>query len=155
MTKQDLKEVNIDRAKSATNFAFVLIVISLLTYILPSIFEIFDFGLILEGISLVSLIIARMFMSKYDCTKAKIFNVVAIIPIVIVLLYDFISMYITEGLVGTMLYADRYVWLELELILYVLVLGLVQFSLLKADEPEKYKESTDWFYENPDEEDKK
>lgn len=155
MTKQDLKEVNIDRAKSATNFAFVLIVISLLTYILPSIFEIFDFGLILEGISLVSLIIARMFMSEYDCTKAKIFNVVAIIPIVIVLLYDFISMYITEGFVGTMLYADRYVWLELELILYVLVLGSAQFSLLKADEPEKYKESTDWFYENPDEEDKK
>ena len=60
------KIVNIDKAKIKANTAIGLITLSLLTYIAPLLVGIFDFGMVFEAISLISIIIARKYMLKYD-----------------------------------------------------------------------------------------
>ena len=66
MTDEEMefvRKVNIDKANNKTGIAIVLIVLSILTYIVPLVFGEFDFGIIFEGISLIFLLIAKMYMS--------------------------------------------------------------------------------------------
>lgn len=42
---------------------------------------------------------------------------------------------------------------EIFIILDLVILFVINKNLRKADNPEKYKESTDWFYERLDEKD--
>lgn len=150
--KKFVKEVNIDKAKKKVIPAIVLIIINLLTYILPLIFGRFDFGLIFEGASFIFLLISRFYMSLYDEVRAKKYIICSIASIGWILVYDFIKLcsYVSNGIDLAFLGYD-YIFFELFLILYIITLFAINKDLSKADNPIKYRESTDWFYETCEE----
>lgn len=156
-----IEKINIDKAKNKTILAIIIIGISLLTYVIPLIiYEEFDFGIVFEIISLIFLLIARYYMSKYDVSRAKRYNVCAIASVGWLLIYDMIVFFtaIVEAGISASEYGyiflalaisiPEYLYLELDLIMYILMLFVINRYLSKADNPIKYKESTDWFYEN-------
>lgn len=143
-----VKSVNIDKAKNQTNLPILLISISILTYVIPLFWGEFDFGIIFEIASLVILLIARNFMSSYNEIWSKRFVVCAIFLIVWILVYDILFLFsYMESIYDLFIISYIYIFREMILILYVIMLFRVNRSLSKADNPAKYKESTDWFYE--------
>lgn len=151
--KEFIKKVNIDKANNKTGLAIVLIVLSILTYILPLAFGEFDFGIIFEGISLIFLLIAKMYMSQYNETSSKRYIVCALVSIGWILIYDVMCMisYINDDIDLIFLGYD-YFFGEIFTILYIMRLFQINKNLAKADNPIKYKESTDWFYERDEKE---
>ena len=152
--KEFVKTVNIDKAFNKTMNCIVLIIISLLSYVYPLIFGDFDFGMIFEILTLLFIFIARSYMSKYDEERSKRYTIFAMIPIGWLLIYDLITLlsYVSNVLDFTFVGID-FVLQEGFTILVLLILFAINKDLRKADNPEKYKESTDWFYERLDEKD--
>jgi hypothetical protein len=146
--KEYIKEVNIDKAKNKAKVALGIIILSLLTYVIGFWYGEFDFGLIFEVISLVFLIVAIIYISKYDEIRAKRYIICSMLAIGWILVYDIIIFFISikniEDLVILMYY---YFWGEILSILYLSIMFAINNDLSKADNPIKYKESTDWFYE--------
>lgn len=154
--KEFIRKVNIDKAKNKTIVAIFIMIISLGTYVIPLLFGEFDFGIIFESISLTSLIIARSYMSKYDEARAKRYIICSMLLIGWILLYDIILLCVSiqDGLDLAFLGLD-YFSIEIFSILYIIILFKINKDLSKADNPERYKESTDWFYENHEEKENK
>ncbi len=154
--KEFVKNINIDKAKNKTIPAIVLTIISLLSYVYPLIFGDFDFGIFFEILTLVFIFMARSNMEKYDEDRSKRYTIFAMIPIGWLLIYDFITIlsYVSNMIDLTLLGLD-FVFKEECIILILLILFAINKDLRKADNPEKYKESTDWFYERLDEKDDK
>lgn len=152
--KEFIKNVNIDKAHNKTTSCIGLTIISLLSYVVPLIFGEFDFGIIFETLTLIFIIMARYYMSEYNLDCSKRFIIFAMIPIGWLLIYDLITYlsYVTDILDFTFLGLD-FVLQEVFTILDLLILFAINKDLRKADNPEKYKESTDWFYERLDEKD--
>ena len=152
--KEFIKNVNIDKAKNKTIPCIALIILSLFSYVLPLILGDFDFGIVFEILTLVFIFIARSYMSKYDEERSKRFTIFAMIPIGWLLIYDLITIlsYISNILDFTFLGLD-FIFQEVFIILVLVILFEANKDLRKADNPEKYKESTDWFYERLDEKD--
>lgn len=150
--KDFVRNVNVDKAKNKTVACIVLTIISLLSYVVPLMFGDFDFGMIFEILTLIFIFIARSYMSKYDEDRSKRFIIFAMIPIGWLLIYDLITIlsYVSNALDFTFLGLD-FVIQEGFTILDLLILFAINKDLRKADNPEKYKESTDWFYERLDE----
>lgn len=152
--KEFVKNVNIDKAKNKIMACIGLTIISLLSYVVPLMFGNFDFGMVFEILTLVFIFIARHYMSNYDEDRSKRFIIFAMIPIGWLLIYDLITIlsYVSNVLDFTFLGLD-FVLQEGFTILDLLILLAINKDLRKADNPEKYKESTDWFYERLDEKD--
>ena len=146
--KEFIIKINVDKAKNKTTPTFVLITISILTYVAPLMCGRFDFGMIFEVISLLFLIIARYYMNKYDEIRAKRYIICAMIPIGWLLIYD-ITIFLSSirNIADLAFLFEDYYFSEILLILYIAMLSAINRDLAKADNPEKYKESTDWFYE--------
>ena len=147
--KEFIKKVNIDKAKNKTILPIVLIILSILTYVLPFIiYGEFDFGVVFESISLAFLLLARSYMSRYDEIRSKRYVSCSMLAIGWILIYDFmiICSYIQDALDLSLL-GYEFLFIELCLILYLIILFAINRDLSKADNPVKYKESTDWFYE--------
>ena len=152
--KEFIKNVNIDKAKNKTIPCIALIILSLFSYVLPLILGDFDFGIVFEILTLVFIFIARSYMSKYDEERSKRFTIFAMIPIGWLLIYDLITIlsYFSNILDFTFLGLD-FIFQDVFIILVLVILFEANKDLRKADNPEKYKESTDWFYERLDEKD--
>lgn len=152
--KEFIKKVNVDKAKNKTMLPILLIVLSLLTYIIPLVFGEFDFGIIFEIISLVFLLVARSYMSKYDETRAKRYIICSIVSIGWILIYDIIFLISSiQDIIDLAFLGYDYFFGELLSLLYIVALFAINKDLSKADNPIKYKESTDWFYEKYEEKD--
>ena len=146
--KEFIKEVNIDKAKKKTIAPMVFIGISLLTYVMPLMWGEFDFGILFEVASLVFLILARNYMSQYDETRAKRYIICSIVSIGWILIYDIILLCVSiQSAIDVAFLGYDYLLGEFFLILYLIILFAINKDLSKADNPEKHKESTDWFYE--------
>lgn len=153
--KDFIKKVNIDKAKNKTRVSILLIVVSLLTYIVPLICGEFDFGIVFEIISLFFLLVARNYMSKYDESKAKRYIICSMLSIGWILIYDIIVFVASiEDIVDLAFLGYDYFFGEILSILYLILLFAINRDLAKADNPVKYKENTDWFYERYEEKDK-
>ena len=150
--KEFVKKINIDKAINKSNIAIALITISVLTYVVPLTEGNFDFGMIFEVISLVFTLISRLYMSKYNAIKSRTFNICSIFSVGWILIYD-IMIFLSST--DSLFYIDYYDWFEIFTIGYMVILFLINKDLSKADNPEKYKESTDWFYEKYEDENKK
>lgn len=150
--KEFINKVNIDKAKNKTKISIGLITISIFTYVIPLILGEFDFGIIFEIISLIFLLVSKNYMAKYDEIRAKRYIICSMIPIGWLLIYDFIFLLasIMSGL-DIVIMGYGFFRAEILSILYMLVLFMINKDLSKADNPIKYKESTDWFYEKYDE----
>lgn len=146
--REFIKEVNIDKAKKKTIAPMVFIGISLLTYVVPFLLGEFDFGILFEIASLVFLILSRNYMSQYDETRAKRYIICSIVSIGWILIYDIILLCVSiQNAIDVAFLGYDYLLGEFFLILYLIILFAINKDLSKADNPEKYKESTDWFYE--------
>lgn len=153
--KEFIKKVNIDKAKIKVIPAIILIIINLSTYIEPLIYGEYDFGIIFEIASFVFLIIARISMGKYDETLSKRYIIISIFAVVWLLIYDLlVSLTTFTGILDFLCNIIIYVGYEWILVLYLSSLFAINHDLNKANNPIKYKESTDWFYERYDEEKK-
>ena len=153
--REFIKEVNIDKAKKKTIAPMVFIGISLLTYVMPLMWGEFDFGILFEVASLVFLILARNYMSQYDETRAKRYIICSIVSIGWILIYDIILLCVSiQDAIDVAFLGYDYLLGEFFLILYLIILFAINKDLSKADNPEKYKESTDWFYERYESEEK-
>lgn len=154
--KEFAKKVNVDKAKNKTIVAIGLIIVSLLTYVIPLLLGEFDFGIVFESISLVFLIMARTYMSKYDETRAKRYNICSMVAIGWILIYDIIILISSiEDVVDLAFLGYSYFFGEILSILYLMILFAINKDLSKADNPIKYKESTDWFYEQHEKKEEK
>lgn len=146
--REFIREENIDKAKKKTIAPMVFIGISLLTYVMPLMWGEFDFGILFEVASLVFLILARNYMSQYDETRAKRYIICSIVSIGWILIYDIILLCVSiQDAIDVAFLGYDYLLGEFFLILYLIILFAINKDLSKADNPEKYKESTDWFYE--------
>ena len=152
--KEFVKNVNIDKAKNKIGTCIFLTIINLLSYVLPLMFGDFDFGVFFEILTLVFIFMARSNIIKYDEDRSKRYTIFAMIPIGWLLIYDLITIlsYVSNMLDFTFLGLD-FVLQEGFTILDLLILFAINKDLRKADNPEKYKESTDWFYEKLEEKD--
>lgn len=153
--KEFIKKVNVDKAKNKTKIPIVLMILSLLTYVMPLMYGEFDFGIVFEIISLVFLLIARSYMSKYDEIRSKRYIICSMVAIGWILIYDVILLcsYVQDVVDLALLGYDFYFG-EIFSILYLIILFAINRDLSKADNPIKYKESTDWFYETYEENEK-
>lgn len=153
--KEFIKKVNIDKAKNITNLPIILIIISILTYVMPLIYGEFDFGIVFEIVSLIFLLISKSYMKKYDETRAKRYLVFSMISIGWILIYDFLIL-LSTIVYGISIFLASYAFSigESLLIFYILLLFVINKYLAKAENPTKYKDSTDWFYEKYDENEK-
>ncbi len=155
MTEEGKKyffKVNMDKAKNKTRIAIFIILVSIMTYIIPILEGILDFGVIFESVSLIFIIIAKRYMLKYNLEKARKYNFYAMLPIGWLFVYDGITYLLSaESFIGLITMIFLYIFSEILLIIYMLTLFLIKKSLEKAGDPEKYKESTDWFYEKYEE----
>ncbi len=151
MTEEEKKfaiKINLDKAKKKTMIPIVLISISLLTYIMPLLFGEFDFGIFFEIISLIFLIISRSYMSKYNVDKSKRYIICSMVAIGWILIYDIIYFISSIQDSFDFIFAGcDFLWSQMLSILYLLFLFVIDRDIAKADNPMKYKESTDWFYE--------
>lgn len=149
--KEFIKKVNVDKARNITKFPIILIIISILTYVMPLILGEFDFGIVFEIVSLIFLLISKSYMEKYDEIRAKKYLICSMIPIGWLLIYDFIIL-LSTILYGMDIIIASYDFFSEEVlsILYMILLFVINKDLAKADNPIKYKESTDWFYEKYD-----
>ncbi len=153
--KQFAIKINVDKAKNKSIPLILLISISILTYIPPLIVGEFDFGIVFEVISFLFLLIAIKYMKNYDEIRSKRYVVYAIIPIGWLLIYDLIAMISSlKNFIDFLFLGYDYYFSEILLIVYILVLFKINKDLAKADNPIKYKESTDWFYETLSEKDR-
>lgn len=150
--KEFIKKINVDKAKNKTIAPIVLMLISLLTYVIPLIYGEFDFGIVFEIISLVFLLIARSYMSNYDEIRAKRYVICSMVSIGWILIYDIIILCSSiQDVVDLAFLSYDYFFAEMFSILYLIILFTINMDLSKADNPIKYKESTDWFYEKYEE----
>lgn len=154
--KEFVKKINIDKAKNKTIVCLGLTIVSLLSYAIPFMFGDFDFGVIFEILTLIFIFRAKHHMSNYDEDRSKKYIIFAMIPIGWLLIYDLITIlsYVSSVLDFTFLGLD-FVMQEGVTLLNLITLFAVTKDLRKADNPEKYKESTDWFYERLDEKEEK
>lgn len=152
--KEFVKKVNIDKAKNKTVVCIILTIINLCSYVLPLMFGDFDFGMVFEILTLVFIFMARHYMSNYDEDRSKRFTIFAMIPIGWLLIFDLITImsYVSDVIDFTFLGLD-FILQEGFTILDLIILFAINKDLRKADNPEKYKESTDWFYERLDKKD--
>ena len=152
--KEFVVKVNVDKAKNKTIAPIFLMIISISSYVIPLIFGEFDFGIVFEVPSLVFLIIARNYMNKYDEVRSKRYIIFAMIPIGWILIYDAIVFLASiRDIVDLAFLGYDYLFGEIFSILYMIILFAINRDLAKADNPVKYKESTDWFYEKYEEKD--
>lgn len=153
--REFIKEVNIDKAKKKTVAPVVLMVLSLLTYAIPLICGEFDFGIVFEIASLAFLILARNYMSEYDETRAKRYIICSMVSIGWILIYDIIFLCASiQDAIDVAFLGYEYLFGEFFSIVYLIILFSINRDLSKADNPEKYKESTDWFYEKYEDDEK-
>ena len=108
--KEFIKKINVDKAKKKTKIPIILIALSLFTYIMPLIYGEFDFGLVFEILSLIFLLIARGYMTKYDEIRSKRYIICSMVAIGWILIYDliFLCSFITNGLDIAILGLDYY-----------------------------------------------
>ena len=152
--KEFVKKVNLDKAKNKTVACISLTIISLLSYVVPFIFGDYDFGMVFELLTLVFILIAKHYMSIYDSDRSKRFTIFAMIPIGWLLIYDLITILSYISNVWDLTFLSFGFVLQESFTIFVLsILFAINKDLRKADNPEKYKESTDWFYERLDKKD--
>ena len=149
-----IKNVNIDKARNKTTICILLSIISLFTYVIMLALGDFDFGVIFEIATLVFIIIARSCMLENDGIRSKRYIVLAMIPIGFLLIYDLLTIatYISNVWNFAFLTAD-FIFQEGVLILNIIVLFFININLDKANNPERYEDSLDRFYERLDKKD--
>lgn len=154
--KEFVKKINIDKAKIKLTVALIVSIFELFSYVIPLLgLGVYDFGILFEIATFIFILVARKAMIEYDEIRSKKYVIFAMIPIGWLLIYDVFSLLSSVQNLADLIYLGYGFYLEE--IGFIAMLGLflaIHKDLAKADNPEKYKESTDWFYERLDEKEK-
>lgn len=149
--KEFVKKINVDKASNKIKYAVLCFIVSILSYVIPFFVGEYDFGIVFEILTLVFIFVAKHYMTIYDEDHSKLFITLAMIPVGWLLIYDFVSIILSAYDIVDFAYLGSSMLLyEIFTILGFVMLFSINKDLRKADNPEKYKESTDWFYESLD-----
>ena len=149
--KEFVKKINVDKAKNKTKYAIGCLIISILSYVIPFLAGEYDFGIVFEIATLVCIFIARSRMSIYDEDGSKRYIVIAMLSIGWLLVYDIVTIVLSAyDFIDILDMSASLILQEIFTLFGFSFLFAIYKDLRKADNPEKYKESTDWFYESLD-----
>ena len=149
--KKFVKKINVDKAKNKTEFAIACFIVSILSYVMPFLVGEYDFGIVFEIATLVCIFIARSRMSIYDEDGSKRYIVIAMLSIGWLLVYDIVTIVLSAyDFIDILDMSVSLILQEIFTLFGFSFLFAIYKDLRKADNPEKFKESTDWFYESLD-----
>ena len=149
--KEFVKKINVDKAKNKTKYAIGCLIISILSYVMPFLVGEYDFGIVFEIATLVCIFIARNRMSIYDEDGSKKYIIIALLSIGWLLVYDIVTIVLSAyDFIDLLDLSASFILQEIFTLFGFSFLFAIYKDLRKADNPEKYKESTDWFYESLD-----
>lgn len=149
--KKFVKKINVDKAKNKTEFAIACFIVSILSYVIPFLVGEYDFGIVFEIATLVCIFIARSRMSIYDEDGSKRYIVIAMLSIGWLLVYDIVTIVLSAyDFIDILDMSVSLILQEIFTLFGFSFLFAIYKDLRKADNPEKFKESTDWFYESLD-----
>ena len=145
-----IKRVYSDQAYNLLILLKVFLFIDLLTYIIPLfVFKEFDFGLVLDIIAFVFVILAYDNVT-HDLKSSKTRVLISIIPIAWIIIYDVIDMLLNADsfiLVYSFTYAGDYLKLAFLLEILILVLQIRTYIALSKSLGEKqFMDPTEEFY---------
>ena len=149
--KEFVKKINVDKAKNRTKYAIICFIVSVLSYVMPFIVGEYDFGIVFEIATLICIFIARSHMSIYDEDGSKRYIVIAMLSIGWLLVYDIVTIVLSAyDFIDLLDLSASLILQEIFTLFGFSFLIAIYKDLRKADNPEKFKESTDWFYESLD-----
>ena len=149
--KEFVKKINVDKAKNKTKYAIGCLIISILSYVIPFLVGEYDFGIVFEIATLVCIFIAKNRMSIYDEEGSKKYIIIALLSIGWLLVYDIVTIVLSAyDFIDLLDMSASLILQEIFTLSGFSFLFAIYKDLRKADNPEKYKESTDWFYESLD-----
>ena len=149
--KEFVKKINVDKAKNKTKFAIGCFIVSILSYVMPFLAGEYDFGIVFEIVTLVCIFIARSRMSIYDEDGSNKYIIIALLSIGWLLVYDIVTIVLSAyDFIDLLDMSASLILQEIFTLFGFSFLFAIYKDLRKADNPEKFKESTDWFYESLD-----
>lgn len=150
MNNNKIQQVYSDQAYNLLNILKVLLFIDLLTYVIPLfVFKEFDFGIILDLISFIFVILAYDNVT-HDLNSSKTRIIISIIPIAWIVIYDVIDMLLNADtfiLVYSFTYSGDYLKLAFLLEVIILILQFKTYKALSKSLGEtKFMDKTEEFY---------
>lgn len=145
------KKVNMEKANNKLIIPILLLVISILTYIVPLMYGQFDFGLILEIIAFVLLLIAKRYIIINDEKKTKKCIICSILIIGWLFVYDVIWV-ISSIIEGVKLFNLIYNFFLGEILSIISIVFLISVNKDLSKTNEKVSgNNKNWFYEENEE----
>lgn len=96
--KKHIRKIYSENALKYLSTSTIVFIFSLLSYLIALVFyDNFDFGFIFEIISFISIYIAKSHIEKDDLYSGKKWIIISIIPVVWLLIYDFINLLANIG----------------------------------------------------------
>lgn len=134
------KNIYLNKAKNILFLTIPFFILSFITYIIPNLFNIFDFGLIFELLSFILLLIALHFINKSNIYYSKRFIIFSIFSIGWLLVYDLINLFVNFSF-HAIIFFDKL------LIIIIFLQSKIYKNLCKANNENEFEEPTDWFYD--------
>lgn len=135
--KKHIQEVYKDKANTFLNICIIILVFDALTYLIAIYaYNAFDFGFIFEAISFLFILFAKAKLSDNDFYLSKIGIIISMIPIGLLILYDFMHLLanIKEVVAEVVYYFysfDRFFYYLLPYLVDIALVALI-FLLYKA-----------------------
>ena len=153
-----IKEVYTDKAIKLLKIYIGVAIVSGVSYLIGLMYDLFDFGLIFEIISLICVCITLKNLSSSNLITGKKYIIISMIPIGWILIYDFIDLLanISTVLETVVVYYASGSWLfyciepylyDVTLITNLGLLIAAYFSVCKADGSKKSTDFTENFYD--------
>lgn len=154
------KKISVDRI--SVNGALIFYFIGVVPYLSDFLFyyfedKIFNYSIILVAIIPIFFMILKYYTKKYNVKKCKIYTIIIIGLLIITCIFNLLHFY-NNWYIYESWFESRskpyFDWFGYTIAEIFVMFGIYAL-LLKAEDPEKYKESTDWFYEKYENKDNK
>ena len=146
--KKHIEKINSEKAVNILKICVVIFIISFITYAIALFFGNFDFGLIFEIISFIFTILAMNKIKVQDYSKAKTYNIVAMVPVGWLIIYDLINLLVNiEEVIVELIhyytsfdqffyYIEPYLY-DVTLVAIIILLFVAYKSIRRADGTDK------------------
>lgn len=115
--------------------AIILLVLSISTYIKPILNGGFDFGMIVEVLSLVLVIDAKKYISKNNLNDSMVSAKAAALLIAILFIYDIVQL--VENVKNISSEVLTFIWEEWIFIVYIVILWIISLRISRKIDLEK------------------
>lgn len=158
-TQKHIRKIYIDKAINLLKFCIGIFIFSGLTYLIGIFaYNSFDFGLILEIISFIFVVLALNNIKQDNLSSGKKNTIIAMIPVGWLVIYDFIILLANSGevlveIISYFLSFDQFFYclepylFDITLIISIVLLYKTYSSLCLADGSKKSSNYIDSFYD--------